>query len=929
MRSDSRPIKTNLDPFGPILVHSCIRMAAVTLRKRAGREEIEINDITYTNHQEEGKFLQKKASGLISMRELCFLLTCLASLIALAALPHKALPRPKKEKGSKESEFIAERARSYLSGITRIGPRPIGSYENDIATVDYILKEIGTIISHAHEQYQIDVELQTATGGFMLHFLDIHFAVAYENITNVIVHVYPKRMTNLLANVLVNCHFDSQPRTEGASDDAVSCAIMLESMRAITKSPPDTIKQGIVFLFNGAEEGFLMGSHAFVLKHKLSSTIKAFVNLEAAGSGGKEIVFQTGPGHPWLIQTYASHAAYPYASIVGQEIFQSGLIPSDTDFRVFRDYGGMVGIDIAYASNGYVYHTSHDTASIIPDGSMQRGGENFLAIILALSNSPYLIHKEEYKQGKVVFFDLFGWYMVIFPQAMETWLNYGCVLAAVLYIIMQLQGTAPFIYEKTKNTLARPTILSLVVAVTSIVISWISALLTAVLEALVITKFGRSLSWFSHPWFALMLYGMPAFSAILFVHHVARYTTKKSCIQHDADGIERRIYENSCFLAHLLIISILVAFMTYKGIMSTFLLTTYVLFPLLSHCFIGQIMFNAKDELYSSRLVLVHVSAVAFPIVLVSYHLHSIFDVFIPIMGRQGTEIPPDVVFAVISTFCIIMASLYVVSIIHAVKEALLIIKLLAVLSVFAFLLAVSGLMFPYSGDHPVAPKRILMQHVSRNFHNKDGMVYKNDSGMWFGPLDYLGLAPMMHLPSLKNVSEAEFDGPYHGYPYILPINQLLKKTWYLKGSPPFADNRKHVVLKELKQENLSELIVRRHFRIMGPDHITLLVTPNKGNKLVKWSITDELPIGQQDYDGRMTYFTFYAHGFYSKPWDFWVDFEVNAEAPDGSICDITAAGHFVHGPLSMTKWMQSILAEFPSWIVDISFVSTYDVWRV
>ncbi len=50
-----------------------------------------------------------------------------------------------------------------------------------------------------------------------------------------------------------------------------------------------------------------------------------------------------GPGHPWIVQTYAQKVPHPFASVFGQEVFESGLIPSDTDYRIYRDFGGLPG----------------------------------------------------------------------------------------------------------------------------------------------------------------------------------------------------------------------------------------------------------------------------------------------------------------------------------------------------------------------------------------------------------------------------------------------------------------------------------------------------------------------------------------------------------------------------------------------------------
>lgn len=40
-----------------------------------------------------------------------------------------------------------------------------------------------------------------------------------------------------------------------------------------------------------------------------------------------------------------------------QDIFSSGAIKSATDFQVYKELGGLSGLDFAYVDNTAVYHT--------------------------------------------------------------------------------------------------------------------------------------------------------------------------------------------------------------------------------------------------------------------------------------------------------------------------------------------------------------------------------------------------------------------------------------------------------------------------------------------------------------------------------------------------------------------------------------------
>ncbi|XP_033149124.1 endoplasmic reticulum metallopeptidase 1-like [Drosophila busckii] len=407
------------------------------------------------------------------------------------------LPQANTMEDAKKGVFIAERAYKNLYHLANIGPKVTGTEENEVQALNFILKELEAIkAASLQDLFDIEIEVAQSSGAWVRGtYLNM-----YQGVQNIVVKFSTKNSTSE-TYLLVNSHFDSGPGSPGAADAGCMVVTMLEVLRVMSTTR-QRFDHPIIFLLNGGEELGLHGGHAFMTTHRYAKYCKAVINLEAAGSGGKEVLFQSGPRHAWLMKYYKKFAKHPLATAMAEEIYQSGIIPSNTDFTTFSKY--MPGFDFAQFINGYVYHTKYDALDRIPRESLQNTGDNILSIVRGMANATELYDTAAYKSGTTVFFDFLGLTLVQYPLATAKNLNFGVAAAAVLLVFISMWRMSSMSEVTICNVIVR-FILVLVLQLVSFVLS----LALPVAVAYVFDMFGMSLTYYSTPWLMICLYVCP------------------------------------------------------------------------------------------------------------------------------------------------------------------------------------------------------------------------------------------------------------------------------------------------------------------------------------------------------------------------------------------------------------------------------------
>lgn len=832
----------------------------------------------------------------------------LTGMLGMVQYFDSILPTPLllKDEPNFPNYFNAERASWDVKNLTDIGCRLVGSHENEVVTVDYLTKRIDTIINSANPSQHVELSTQIVSGSYFLGY-STGFINSYGNVQNIIAKIHGKDGAN--ASVLVNSHFDSAPTSPGGSDDGINVAVMLEVLSRFAQNENRPL-HNIVFLFNGAEEVPLEASHGFITKHEWAKDCKVVINLDAAGSGGKIILFQTGPETPWLVKYYGK-VPHPYGQAAGEEIFQSGIIPSDTDFRVFRDVGGLVGLDMAFIKDGYRYHTSHDTFENIPLGSYQHAGDNVISLVKNLANCPEL-YENVPSEGTVVYYDVFGLFFMKYPKLFGSILNVYAITSSLIDFV--------YTFFSFKIGFSKQTLKFLGCALAAIIGSWVICILFVFITGVALDLLGKSMSWYANPWLVCGLYAVP----VIGLSGILLFLTNHENI---ALGIRCQVQAHVVRLIWTLVLAVGV----YFNIRAMYAIMLPVFFN--SAAFFCIHLFKLDHSVKKWQIIYVIFNI--FPAMNVMYQGITTLSLFIPITGRMGSSKNPELIIGFMVFFFTILIVSPLTAFTNSLRKAKYYFLTLATVFVVCIIIIFTPYGFPYSENATQPrPQRQWILHTSREFFNESKHLIKKDSGFFFLNLDRNSPRILRdHVKDLGRAVSVKEDCkvyPACGLPLSHPLMLEIAdySTWIPAGQPVLPTEQVNFTV--LSKTNLSPNLIRYNVSVKGPDRLTIYLIPKQDVILHNTSLVETLYTPKHTFQERPMYFVLYQFGIGEM--DFKFDFTV--EVPDNwdstTALDFVVIGRYVHDrKITRTPQFLNLLSQLPKWTDTISWLASYQAYVI
>ena len=286
--------------------------------------------------------------------------------------------------------FSETNARVHVEMLAgTIGSRPVGTPANARARA-YVIDQL--------KLFGYDVRVQEMDA----RAAEIGLTTHVSNIIGVLQGERPEAV-GLLS------HYDSSADAPGAADDGFGVAVSLEAARVIAARPRRWTT--FVLVTDGEEVG-LMGAEALMTDRQIVDRLQAYINIEATGSDGPAMLFETGPANHWLLGPWARHAPHPRGGSFALEVYRR--LPNDTDFSVLRRHE-IPGLNFAIVGDSYAYHSARDTPDRLSRAAIRDTGRNVTTMLDALQR----VDITQRSPNVATYFDVAGVAGVAYSAALD------------------------------------------------------------------------------------------------------------------------------------------------------------------------------------------------------------------------------------------------------------------------------------------------------------------------------------------------------------------------------------------------------------------------------------------------------------------------------------------------------------------------------
>lgn len=266
---------------------------------------------------------------------------------------------------SATSDFNHDNIHTHIEKMCEAGPRSIFDKEENKQAQEYIISQL--------ESFGITNADTTDSPAYLVQSY-VTTSRRYQNfyLENVIVHIPANAPEKTNQAIMTMAHFDSVPTGQGAADDVMACGTMLEAIRYYLDRMNNgyTITNDLVFCFVNGEEYGLLGSEAFMEEFTgfdhLTKRINFAINLEARGTSGTQIMFETAAQNYNTVKLFGQVNDNLFTCSIATLIY--GMMPNGTDFSNYKDR--YQGVNIANIAEGENYHTQNDSPENIRESCL-------------------------------------------------------------------------------------------------------------------------------------------------------------------------------------------------------------------------------------------------------------------------------------------------------------------------------------------------------------------------------------------------------------------------------------------------------------------------------------------------------------------------------------------------------------------------------